>query len=328
MDVKQLGTKARGFVVGEMQKDDFHGIQWGEGVELSEMIGTDAGAAQELLEKVTYDVYSGRERVELVYAQIHNKTSDPNLPKTLTTEELGSVEGAFLQHVEGGEVIFGSVVKGQPVTAHINVWTLGFQFSKEFVRFNQTWRVSEVAEAFGESYNKLLNHLHLGPITTSTAFVTTGGGTLAQRNAQKDGTPQLVAFDSDIATTFRKAVQILPKGTKILCNSFDTEDILNALKADYVPNSNPSQPTRLNRKFNESSFIEYDGSEAHIGEKTYTYAGVTQGECYLIVPKSRNFRELEKQDLEVNSGDADVSRLVLEQQVGETLARRPLPVGR
>ena len=35
-------------------------------------------------------------------------------------------------------------------------------------------------------------------------------------------------------------------------------------------------------------------------------------------PATSDFRELEKQDLEVNSGDADVSRLVLEQQVGET----------
>jgi hypothetical protein len=46
------------------------------------------------------------------------------------------------------------------------------------------------------------------------------------------------------------------------------------------------------------------------GQKDIVYA--------TLVSKSRNFRELEKQDLEVNSGDADVSRLVLEQQVGET----------
>jgi len=77
-------------------------------------------------------------------------------------------------------------------------------------------------------------------------------------------------------------------------------------------------PTNLNRAFSQDSFIEYDGGEAHIGGKTYDYAGVPQGFCYLLVPKSRNFRELEKQDLEVNSGDADLSRLVLEQQVGET----------
>src|SRR3954451_19292932 len=114
MDVKELGSKAREVVLAEMAKEGWRGVQWGGDVSLAEMIGTDAGAAQELLEKVTYDVYSGRERVELVYAQIYNKTSDPNLPKTLTTEEIGSVEGAFLQHVEGGEVIFGSVVKGQP----------------------------------------------------------------------------------------------------------------------------------------------------------------------------------------------------------------------
>jgi hypothetical protein len=47
-------------------------------------------------------------------------------------------------------------------------------------------------------------------------------------------------------------------------------------------------------------------------------ATATAGTCYLLVPRTRNFRELEKKDLEVDSGDADVSRLVLEQQVGET----------
>jgi hypothetical protein len=151
MNVRELGTQARQFVLAEMAKDGWRGIDWGEDVKLSEMIGTDAGAAQELLEKVTYDVYSGRERVPLVYTDIFNKTTDSNLPKTLTLDELGSVQGAFLQHVEGGEVIFGSVIPGQEATVHINVWTLGFQFTKEFVRFNQTWRVTEVAEAFGEA---------------------------------------------------------------------------------------------------------------------------------------------------------------------------------
>src|SRR3954466_6777979 len=109
MDLRQIGHEARTNVLAEMKEDN--GIAWSEDVTLAEMIGTDAGMAQELLEKVTYDVYNGRERVDLVYAQIYNKTSDPNLPKTLTTEELGSVEGAFLQHIEGGEVIFGSIVQ-------------------------------------------------------------------------------------------------------------------------------------------------------------------------------------------------------------------------
>jgi hypothetical protein len=142
--------------------------------------------------------------------------------------------------------------------------TLGFQFTKEFVRFNQTWRMSEVAEAFGEAFNKLLNHLHLGPIVTAT-YTTTGGGVLAQKNAQKAGTPPMVAYDTSIAKTLNTAMKVLPKGTKILCNSFDTEDILNAIKGDFVPVNNgaiSSTPTNLNRAFNQDSFIEYDGTEA------------------------------------------------------------------
>src|SRR3954471_5207247 len=222
MDVRQLGKNARQFVLAEMKKEGWTGVDWGENIQLAEMIGTDAGAAQELLEKVTYDVYQGRERVPLVYQDIFNKTTDANLPKTLTLNELGSVTGVFLQHLEGGEVIFGSVEPGQEAVVHVNVWTLGFQFTKEFVRFNQTWRMTEVAEAFGEAYNKLLNHLHLGPITTSTAFATTGGGLIAQRTAQKAGTPQLIAYDTSIAKTFKNALQVLPRGTRILCNSFDS----------------------------------------------------------------------------------------------------------
>jgi hypothetical protein len=104
-------------------------------------------------------------------------TSDPNAgPRDLRTP----VTRALVMQRTGtpeappsagptGAVVAAAVVK-------VNVSTLGFRFTKEFVRFNQTWRVSEVAEALGEAYNKLLNHLHLGPITTSSSFVTTGGG--------------------------------------------------------------------------------------------------------------------------------------------------------
>src|SRR3954464_12175012 len=110
MDLRHIGHEARQHVLAEMKEDN--GFAWSEDLTLAEMIGTDAGAAQELLEKVTYDVYSGRERVPLVYQDIFNKTTDANLPKTLTLDELGSDEGAFLQHVEGGEVLFGSVIPG------------------------------------------------------------------------------------------------------------------------------------------------------------------------------------------------------------------------
>lgn len=317
MNISELGAEARSSIVSEMAKNKDFQLGWAEGVRLAEMIGTDAGAAKEFLEKVTYDIYAGRERVALIYPEIYNKTSDSNLPESLTVATAGKLEGAFLQHLEGGEVVFGALAPGQEKTVRILGWTLGFQFTKEFILFNQTWRVSEVAAAFGEAYNKLLNHLHLGPIVTGS-FTTTGGGLLAQKTSQKAGTAQLVAYSTSIAQTLKNAMQVLPKGTKILCNSFDTEAIYNAIKSDFVPNTNGSVPTRLNRAFSADSFVEYDGAEAKLGGKTYTYAGVTQGTAYLLVPKSENFREYEKQDLQVNTGDADLSRLVLEQSVGDT----------
>jgi hypothetical protein len=315
MNVRQLATAARDNVVKEMKASDSYSIDWQDGVQISEMIGEDAGA-QEFLEKVTLDLYQGREQVELVYTRIYNKTSDANLPKTLDLDELGPIQVVFLQHVEGGEVAFGAMAPGTGKTVKINTWAAGLQYTEDFVEFNQTWRATENAVAFGEAYNKLMNHLHMGPIVTFDGYVTTAGGVAAQKAAQKAGTPQLVTFDTDIATTFRKARRILPKGSLLIVNSLDTESILDAVKSDFYADG--KTPTTLNRAFNQDSFLEYETTEAQVGDTTYTYDGVEAGECFLIVPKSRNFREYEKHDLRLDSDNADLSRLILEQLVGRT----------
>ena len=184
--------------------------------------------------------------------------------------------------------------------------------------FNQTWAISQKSEAFGEAFNKLKNHLALGPIVTAS-YTTTGGGVLAQKTAQDNGTAQLVACDTNIPTTLKKAMQVLPAGTKILCNSFDKGRIYDAIKGDFIPVTTgaiSTTPTALNNSFNEDSFITYDGSSLKVGKKTYNYDGVTAGTAYLLVPKSGNFQEYIQEDLTYVSGDADVSRLIDEQTVG------------
>jgi len=315
--ITQLGIDAQLAVVQEMRETGSVPVmEFAPQAVISEMLGTDSGPS-EFVEKVTYSSYQGRENVPLLYGSIYRTVSDSNLPKSLTEEQFGPLQAVFLQFFEGGEVKFGALGAGTTKTVTINTWTTGMEYNEDIVEFNETWKVTEIAVAFGEAYNKILNHLHLGPIISGT-YVTTGGGIAAQKAKQEEvdgtGAAQLIAFNTDIATTLQDAITVLPKGTIMLINSADEnridEAIAGAMYSDY-------SPALVKRKFASITKVVYDGDSAVVRKKTYDYAGVTVGEAYLLVPK-QNFVEYEKHGLRVDSNDGDLTRLVLSQVVGRT----------
>lgn len=284
---------------------------------IREMIGTDDGS-REFVEKVTYDLYQGRESVPLIYKEIYTTLVDANFPQTMTAKEFGPVQVVFLQKWEGGEVKFGTIGEGVEKVVSFVTYAAGIEYDEDILEYNQTWRLAEIGIAFGEAYNKLLNHIHLYPIIAGS-YTTTGGGIEAQRVAQKGnyvdgGTAQLVAFDTDLPTTLRNALRILPSGTKLLINSSDRYLIEDAIAASMYADTSPSVVKRM---LTSADIIEYDGDEVEVGGKTYEYTGVTAGYAYLICPK-RMFKEYIKHDLRVDSDDGDLSRLILAQVVGRT----------
>lgn len=293
-------------------------LDWSEEVKsgrvtVKEMIGTDDGA-REFIEKTTYDLYSGRDNIPLLYKEIYTTIEDSNLPKTLTEEEFGPVQVVFLEKFEGGEIKFGSLGPGVSKAVTLQTYAAGIEISEDMIEWNQTWRMSEVSVAFGEAYNKLLNHLHLSPII-SGSYVTTGGGLAAQKVAQEDGTSaQLIAYDTDLPTTLRNALQVLPRGTKLLINSADRYVLEDAIASSMYADTSPSL---VKRRLSSADIIEYDGDSVVVGGKEYEYAGVTSGFAYLIAPK-KNFREYIKHGLRVDSGDGDLSRLIMTQMVGRS----------
>lgn len=315
--ITELGIDAQRQVVQEMRETGSVPVmEFAPNAVISEMLGTDSGPS-EFVEQVTYSSYQGRENVPLLYGSIYRTVSDSNLPKSLTEEQFGPLQAVFLQFFEGGEVKFGALGAGTSKTVTINTWTTGMEYNEDIVEFNETWKVTEIAVAFGEAYNKILNHLHLGPIVTGT-FVTTAGGIAAQKAKQEavngTGAAQLIAFATDIAATLQNAVTVLPKGTIMLINSADEnridEAIASAMYADF-------SPALVKRKFAAITKLAYDGDSAVVRKKTYTYPGVTLGDAYLLVPK-QNFVEYEKHGLRVDSNDGDLTRLVLSQVVGRT----------
>jgi len=328
-NLREAGEKAQASVaavIKEMAEGKrTTGIEWSDDfstgkVTLREMITT-ADGGQEFLEKITYDLYQGREDVPLLYKPIYQTLTDPNFPETIKAYEMGPVQVVFLEHLEGEEIVFGSLAPGTQKRVDFVTYTSGIEYTEDMIEFNQTWKVTEIGIAFGEAYNKLLNHLHLGPIVTAT-YTTASGGLAGQKAAQKAGNQQLIAFDTNIAKTLRNAVTVLPKGTILLLNSADLFAIEDAIAGAMLPDLSPSIVKRTLRPAN---FIVYDGDEVTVGGKTWTYPGVTPGTAYLISGSKKNFKEYIKHDLRVDSDTGDLSRLIISEIVGR--ARRAVLAG-
>lgn len=327
MNFRQASIDAQALVVSEMAENggrvpklrfniDPQSSEQGVPRTVSEMIGTDDGA-REFLETVTYQAYEGRENVPLLYKPLYAYRENAGFPKTMSEESFGPVQVVFLKKLEGGEIKFGTIGKGEQKVVTFDTWATGLEYDEDIVEYNEYWRLDDIGLAFGEAYNHMLNHIHLGPIVTSDAFVTTSGGLEAQATAQKDGTPQLIAFDTDLRTTLEKALQVLPKGSVILHAPFEQLAITKALGSDY---DEQGRPGLVANRLSLDNAIAYEGAEITVGDKTYVYDGVDSGFLYLASPSKKNFTEFVKHDLRIDNGDGDLSRLVLDQVVGR--ARR------
>jgi hypothetical protein len=347
MKIRELSIKAEKSarqLIQEMKAGKIQKLNWSdelikdlrsERTTLQEMVGTDDGAA-EFLEKITYDVFLGQEEAPLQYKDIFYTQSDPNFPKTMLMHEFGPTEMVFLEKLEGGEVKFGALGPGIDKVVSFVTYAAGIEYDEDVIEYNQTWRISDINREFGIEYNKLLNHIHLSPIINGTYVQTTSfqgaTGITAQRYAQRGNLElnsgwiaQDIPFDTDIATTLTHALQVLPQVTIVLANPADQYRLEDAISGAMLVDASASI---VKRSLDPSKFIYYDTHWSTVRNKTYTYAGVPAGQVFLIAGGitggTRNFQELIKHDLRVDSGDGDLSRLILSQVVGR--ARRAVSV--
>lgn len=325
MNIREMGVLAQRealTIIGEMRSGQrTSGIEWADeivqgSVSVQEMIGTGDGD-QEFLEKTTFDAYQGREQVELLYKEIYSTREDATFPKLMTAKEYGPVQVVFVEKFEGGEVKFGELAPGVEKVVRFHTYAAGLEWSEDMVEYNEFWSLTDASIAFGENFNKLLNHMHLNPIITAT-YATTGSTDASQSTAQKAGTAQLVAWNTDLATTMERAFAALPAGTIVLHNTVDSIYMERAIATDILAD-NQGTPGPIKRKWGALKFIAYDGETVEVGDRTYNYGGVPAGFIFLIVPK-KNFIEYIKHDLRIDSGSADISRLIVDQMVGR--ARR------
>lgn len=289
-----------------------------ETYELDKPIGemmTSATSRKELVQKVVLDVELGKEDVPLLYSSIYERVSDPNFPKEFEAKwaQYGSV--VFFEHLEGEEVKFGSLQAESGPIAKIQGYAAGFEYTKEIEMFNQAFNLEILNKAFGEAHHAILNHMHLGPIIQykyKTANKTAPVYVDEKRKRLKtaDNSHAVLSLRETLIQGIKDSRVSKRPGTIILANSADQYDIEEAMSS-FTIGATPFRSVE-----GISTIIYYDGWETNVGRKSYEYPGVPAGKAFLIRPK-RGFKELVKQDLQINATMGDLTRLVESQIVGD-----------
>lgn len=276
---------------------------------IGEMITTSDGL-MDLVEKVRVDVEFGQAEVPLLYQPVYRRVNGPFPGKTVDIgENTLQANVVFFEKFEGGEVQFGTLQKGVPAQARLRTWAAGFEWTEDMEEWDSTWSFELVNQAFGRSYNHILNYLHLGPILTytytapnQTAADTTAGASTVEKTLRT------------FQTAYQASIQARPQRTwsVILASELDRFKIEAAL-LEPVLDSQGNQLPRVP----VDTIIYYDGAEIEMGTETYAYTGVTQGKAYAIFPQQRML-EFVHHELRIDAGAPNISRLVEAQVVGRT----------
>lgn len=283
---------------------------------IKEMIATPNGAL-DLIQKVRVDVEFGQAEVPLLYKPVYDTIPGPFPARAVQLgENLLQANIVFLEKFEGGEVQFGTLSRGVPKFVTLQTYAAAFEYTEDMIEWDSTFEVEMLNRAMGRAYNYLLNHLHLSPIITFTYSTGVNSNT----------TPFDVTAGADTQhktlNTFRSAYQTAvsakPQRTPSIIlasesDRFQIEDALLAPVRDAQGNPLPRVPV--------DTIIYYDGATITVGNKTYTYPGVTPGTAFFLMPKFK-FKEFIHHDLRVDATEDDLSRLIAAEIVGR--ARRGL----
>lgn len=283
-------------VNGEMEVPEFSR-------PIGEMITTGGlEVHRDLLRKVVLDVELGREFQPLVYQPIYENITDPNFPRVIDAKWAVQGTVTFLEWVEGQEVRFGRIEAASGPTARIATWTAGFEYTKEIVDFNESFRVEMLHRNLGEAHNALLNHVHLSPIFQFSY----AAGNRTNWIAPPAGQPRWVGLRDTIVRAMTDASNARRPGTILLAPPSIKDELEMALRGGHVIDGT-SYPavSGINQ-------IIYYQADAEWG-----YPSLPANRIFLIRPR-RGFKELVKQDLRIEAQSGDLTRLVDEQIVAYT----------
>lgn len=302
---------------------------------VGEFLGSSA-MVEELAQVVTVQIESGRDEHPLLYKPLYQTVSNPGLPRLLSSGFEIYADSVWLQHAEGQEVRFGTTRGEMGPTVPIITYTNGFEWDEDVEVYDEGWRVELANKSIGDSYNALLNHIHLSPLigydyTTEgneTTFQAAPSGNelesirltlrtaLGSAASKVDGQgrkhpirPTVALANLATAYKLNDALNLITDTSAIGAGTNSTDLFLGRQSDTAGPNPSVNQI---------SSIIVYDGDNMQMGNLRWDYGGMADDEVLLIQPK-RNLFEYVKHDMRVDTErPADLSRLVVAQMVART----------
>lgn len=287
---------------------------------LAEFIGSDDFAVA-WKTRQQFEVDAGRDEEPLLYTPLFAETRDPSLPEFVGFNRLGPAGVVFHEVTEGGEVKFMTVGSSTD-SVQIRQWAVGLRYTKKLAIFNQLWSAAPIERQTGIAHNALLNELHLAPFLTAdyagasqTTSASAVGGTLAEKT--------LRTIEAAVKAASTKKSNPRRGPYYILCSTTNVFDIERALS--LVSQDRPTAITNENALISSArsrirGIIAYDGWDGQRGDLSVSYSGVADNEAYLIdVGRRASFHlSFVKQDLESESGNADVSRFIRMESIYDT----------
>lgn len=277
-----------------------------------EFIGTDS-FNKAWYERQRYEVDAGRDYEPLLYQPLYSITEDTTLPRNVPIYRLGPAAVIFDEVVEGGETKFVTVGQSN-ITVPIKHYSMGIEYTKDLIIFNELWSMAEVERQMGTAFNALMNAIHLNPILSysyaaaNQTAASAVGATLAEKYLRtlEDAITNSV---TDTTNPRRGPYALLVSAS----NAFTVERALTVVPQQGIQIGSSASGRIRN-------IIVYDGWAGTRGKKAVTYSGVTAGKAYLVDLgfRERNFKSFVKQNLRRTNGNEDVSRFVLEQSVWDT----------
>lgn len=275
-----------------------------------EFIGTD-DFKKAWYERQRFEIEAGREEEPQLWQPLYESVSSPDLPRNVPVEKLGPAGVIFDEIQEGGEVKFATV--GQSAySVPIKHYGVGVEYNKDLIIYNELWRLGIVERQAGIAFNALMNHLHLYPIISysyAAANQTAANATSSVTRAEL----WLYTLEDAITNSLTDSTNPRRGPYDLLVSSSDLIPLEYALKR-RMQDGLDVQSSVISKIQN---IIAYDGWTGTRGKASTTYTGVSSGTGYLISKQYRgqDFQSFEKQALQENRGNPDVSRFILEQVV-------------
>lgn len=285
-----------------------------------------ATTLEALLGKVFIDITRRVQESADYTSNICTEVTDLEFAETINLRE-------FLDYIGEMQVIAGTndsvpLIEQQLAetdTATMVIRALGWKDSLKNMLYNKIHTMQKVNKAATDAFTDMRNARHIGVIV-GTTFV-------ASQKQAADNTSG-ATFDNKMYDTLRKGIkklrslkwvgleaeettEIAVPSISILCNSNDTWDITRVINGNLETGGTTGTITTQNRSsLPIGEIIEYDRGITHgkvWGKKTMSFPGVTQGKCYLFVPRDYAW-VLNKRGLTLETGMGSTLQLSTEER--------------